>query len=64
VPPTRQSAGREEHPGFARPVGMSEHEHDDAERQDDDEVEAHAAPVTDDVDGEDDDVDTHLFQRR
>jgi hypothetical protein len=43
---------------------MSEHDHDDAERQEDDEVEAHAAPVTDDVDGEDDDVDTHLFQRR
>jgi hypothetical protein len=43
---------------------MSEHEHDDVERPDDEEVEAHAAPATDDVDGEDDDVDTHLFQRR
>jgi hypothetical protein len=42
---------------------MSEHEHEDVERDDDDEVEAHAAPATDDV-GEDDDVNTHLFQRR
>jgi hypothetical protein len=42
---------------------MSEHEHEDVER-DDEEVDAHAAPATDDVDGEDDDVDTHLFQRR
>jgi hypothetical protein len=42
---------------------MSEHEHEDVER-DDEEVEAHTAPATDDVDGEDDDVDTHLFQRR
>ena len=61
--PTPRPAGREERPGFARPVSMSEHEHEDVER-DDEEVEAHAAPETDDVDGEDDDVDTHLFQRR
>ena len=59
-----RTAGREERPGFARPVGMSELEHDDVESPDDEEVEAHAAPVTEDVDGEDDDVDTHLFQRR
>jgi hypothetical protein len=41
---------------------MSEHEHEDSERTDDEEVEAHAAPTADESD--DDEVDSHLFQRR
>jgi hypothetical protein len=56
-------ANREEPTASARPVDMSEHEHEDAERTDDEDVEAHAAPAPDESDDADD-VDAHLFQRR
>lgn len=58
----KRRASREERAGSARPVDMSEQEHEDAGREDED-VEAHAEAAPDDAD-DGDDVDAHLFQRR
>jgi hypothetical protein len=56
---------REEDAAVERPEGMSEHEHEDLEREETD-VEAHSADVDAADDGDDDgnDFELHLFQRR
>jgi hypothetical protein len=53
---------REDGDGAARPVDMSEPEHEDAEREQPEDVEAHASDA--EPEEPDDDVEAHLFQRR